>query len=245
METACTTNEHEMEHLQQSLEEARIHLSEARETIARLEAENAALRRQTAEVAAANSRNNNSVGYKNGQADEDEVGEGMAQPQDTAATGPQSAASGQDGDANEEKKDEDANGDSNVAATGISSAMPDEGTNKIEKKEADDNAPTQDTDQIAQNGRKDDQDDASVDSADDIESESESDNDEEDSNNDKEEAPTSPADDIRLRAARTLIWADSAIKRAEALKEQQASSSQLASAASDGPTFVRLGVVVG
>mmetsp|Transcript_13003 Transcript_13003/g.28122 ORF Transcript_13003/g.28122 Transcript_13003/m.28122 type:complete len:414 (+) Transcript_13003:62-1303(+) len=33
--------------------------------------------------------------------------------------------------------------------------------------------------------------------------------------------PTSPADDIRLRAARTLIWADSAIKRAEAMKDQQ------------------------
>lgn len=224
----------EMEQLQQSLEETRSQLSEARETISRLEAENAELRRRLDEPEAqAEGAANNSVGSgnKNGQAG-GEVNGTTAQPQDAGAGSSQSAPSGQDAGANEEKKDEDTN------ATGISSARPEEETNgeesrhnsRIEEKGAGDNAPAQDTstDQPVQNGRNDDQDDASVESTNDVESESD-DNDEDDVNN--KEPPTSPADDIRLRAARTLIWADSAIKRAEALKEQQqqASSSQQAS----------------
>ena len=226
-EAGHTSTNDEMEQLQQSLEETRLQLSEARGTISRLEAENAELRRRLDEPEA---QEGGSVGNKNGQAD-GEVNGTTAQPQDTGAASSQSAPLGQDGGANEEKKDEDTN------ATGISSASRPEETNgeqesrhnKIEEKGADDNAPAQDTDQPVQNGRKDDeQDDASVESTNDVESESD-DNDEDDDNN--KEPPTSPADDIRLRAARTLIWADSAIKRAEALKEQQqqASSSQQAS----------------
>ena len=52
------------------------------------------------------------------------------------------------------------------------------------------------------------------------------DNDDDKADGSPQPPPTSPADDIRLRAARTLIWADSAIKRAEVMKDQQQQQQQ-------------------
>ena len=127
-EAGHTSTNDEMEQLQQSLEETRLQLSEARGTISRLEAENAELRRRLdePEVQAAVAANN-SVGNKNGQAD-GEVNGTTAQPQDAGAASSQSAPLGKDAGENEEKKDEDTN------ATGISSARPKEETNGKESR---------------------------------------------------------------------------------------------------------------
>ena len=224
------SNDDEISQLKQSLEEARQELSEAKKKIARLEAENAELRRRAGLGAAGN---------KNGQADTGE--QGMRNAQDPAADGSGSGTKS-NAEENEEKKDDETPGND-----GIALGMDDsEETNasheaqhiSLEESDTTNNAPTQDdTDKPNdRNNDIDEDDDSAVDSENDESVSGNDDSDNEEENHQHEEPPTSPADDIRLRAARTLIWADSAIKRAEALKEQQAAAESTRGSVVSGET---------
>jgi len=198
-----TESETDMQQLQRTLDQVRAELSQAHDTIARLEAENAELRRQKAERFSENGGAN-----KNGQI-------GAASGGEVEADGAEKVdgPSG-DGNGNEEKKDEET-ADNTDAVAGINEAGENNATAANTTAETPNRTDKNDTDTDKNN----------IDKAND---DNESDNDDADSggsdsddNSDQENQDEPPADDIRLRAARTLIWAESAMKRAEALKEQQ------------------------
>ena len=201
-----TSNDDEISQLKQSLEEVKEELSEAKEKIARLEAENAELRRR-AELG---------VGNKNGQADTGE--QGVLNSQNTAAD----SSGGEmksNADGNEERKDDDTPGNEGMASGMKESeeANAAHEAQQITPQEGDENNDEAKEDADEPNGRSDgiDGDGESVESSHGGESESDDDADDEEDRDEQQqqqqEPPTSPADDIRLRAARTLIWADSAI----------------------------------
>ena len=226
-----TSNDDEIYQLEQSLKEARQELTEAKEKIARLEAENAELRRRAGLGAAGN---------KNGQADTGE--QGIRNAQDPAADGCGSETK-INGDENEEKKDDETPGNDGIAPgmdeAEEANAAHDAQHRTPEGNDTTNNAPTQEgTDEPNDRNDDIDEDDESVVDSENDESESDDDDDEEDQDEQQQqlEPPTSPADDIRLRAARTLIWADSAIKRAEALKEQQAAAESTRGSVVSGET---------
>lgn len=229
-----TSNDDELSQLRQSLEESRKELSEAREKIARLEAENAELRRRSGQYAG----NKNGQAHTTGSTDGEQ--QGVLHAEDTAADGA-GRETKSDPDENEEKKDDESSG---TNGTGADMSEPKEAS--PEEKDTNNAQTREDTDKPDDESVANDGGGESIEKSGDGESESDDGDDDEDDEADHqdeqqqqqqhEEPPTSPADDIRLRAARTLIWADSAIKRAEALKEQQAAAESTRGSVVSGET---------
>lgn len=197
--TMSTTTE--AQDIKESLESAlsdvralRAELTAAREEIDHLKAENFQLK-AARPAAAASSSSNDGVGQKNEEAVNEQV-----EPKEAV----NSAVQNGDATPNQPSDEENSAPDNDEAERIHNNANKNADNANVPSDEDDDN----------------DHHDSSYEE----EEEEEGDNDDdEEEENAPQPPPTSP-DDIRLRAARTLIWADSAIKRAEAMKEQAAAA---------------------